>query len=505
MTRIDILNLINKIESDFPVNTWCLNDKKIWPFLRLKLAFLLINHFDDLQNPIIGRATTKSHKNVLPKFFRLAYLKIRKTFILFWGELKLIKSLSYLDYLFLEAPSHRVDFNNKNINRFFEPLLIEFEGNYKKHRLVNYSDSFIQKMDKKNTRKSWILSHYFQFFFLKRCYENVNYFDDSFLLQLNHYDEFEKKITLFFDQNSIENHFFNHKNIVKYFKYINGKIKVCKFLLEKTRPSLIFELCYYNENVLCFNIAASELDIKSIEIQHGPHSEIHPAYAKWDSIDGKGYECLPDFFWAWDRLSLKPLKTWLRKTNKHHGFIGGHPWIAYRNKYLQKSISSKPNVLFSLQPIGQILEDHIVQLIKKTYSDFNWWLRAHPRQLERANDIKSFLHEKRIDEIVRFWDVSITPLPDVLINTDIHITKFSGVTLEANYFNIKTILVDPIGKETYAELIKTGDAFYVEDTNISSMLNLMRQIIENGRTEIVKDYATRSYTSLLKELEKDFT
>lgn len=47
--RVDIKDFILKIEHDFPVNNWKVDDVHLWPILRIRLFFYLIDKIENQQ------------------------------------------------------------------------------------------------------------------------------------------------------------------------------------------------------------------------------------------------------------------------------------------------------------------------------------------------------------------------------------------------------------------------------------------------------------------------
>ena len=73
--------------------------------------------------------------------------------------------------------------------------------------------------------------------------------------------------------------------------------------------------------------------------------------------------------------------------------------------------------------------------------DYKWLVRLHPRQLSIRDEFISFCIGKGIFGLINLDLATKEPLPLLLSNCLIHITHFSGSTLEASFFNKKTILL----------------------------------------------------------------
>ena len=74
-------------------------------------------------------------------------------------------------------------------------------------------------------------------------------------------------------------------------------------------------------------------------------------------------------------------------------------------------------------------------------------------------------------------NASRLPIFSLLRNIDLHITQYSSVVIEAASFNIKSIVIDDIGKSTYEDYINRGVAFYCE--NEDQIINLLENLTKH--------------------------
>ena len=68
-------------------------------------------------------------------------------------------------------------------------------------------------------------------------------------------------------------------------------------------------------------------------------------------------------------------------------------------------------------------------------------------------------------------------------NIDLHITQYSSVVIEAASFNIKSIVIDDIGKATYEDYISKGLAFYCK--NEIQMISLIEKLTKHEDKKIL--------------------
>ena len=119
--REDIKNYILKIEQQFPVDSWKVNHLAIWPILRIKLFFYLIDVIESEKKP---QSKTKK-KSTFFQRFKIELKKINSIrYYFFW-----FRKLPLKKYLFVGADAHRVNFKSKRyigfrINIFNIPISI---------------------------------------------------------------------------------------------------------------------------------------------------------------------------------------------------------------------------------------------------------------------------------------------------------------------------------------------------------------------------------------------
>ncbi|SHG34927.1 hypothetical protein SAMN05443144_12553 [Fodinibius roseus] len=425
LSRSDLRDLINKIENDYSVTEWKHNGYYIWPVLRIQL-YLMLTKKDEKDNRV-----NAAKKNRLKNVFEL----IRGA------------SVSVVDYLKLErnyesiycgAPSHRVNYQGLCYNRYFDylmdkesakTLLMERNartkaGYYKPGRVILISD-------------------------LLKCHR-LDLKAGDFVGRINKYvkrfEEIIKKENL-----EISNY---ASQATRYISNVERAVSFFKKFLQKTNPEKVYELCYYSTSLLGLNIAADQFDIKTIDVQHGPQGEQHLAYGSWHSVPKEGYEAIPDEFHTWDKSSENTIRNWTDTTQKHTAKCKGNPWVEgwKRGEFSSSGYQYPENlVLYTLQPVKNPLEGYLLETIKKTSNKWNWWLRIHPRQKGELDSLKNKLHEHKLLEAVNIDDASELLLPEILLNTKVHLTKFSGCAIEAYQFGIPTIILDEIGEEVFKD------------------------------------------------------
>uniref|UniRef100_UPI004048F0F7 hypothetical protein n=1 Tax=Flavobacterium sp. TaxID=239 RepID=UPI004048F0F7 len=451
--RVDIKDFILKIEHDFPVNNWKVDDVHLWPILRIRLFFYLIDKIENQQKTNNSTSSIKIKK----AFIQKVKAKLKSYFYVwyyFYWKLKLPKK----EYIFVGSDSHRVNYRNKRFNRYFD-ILIE------KENIVSQSLYFEYASDLKNQYNEELIYKF------SKALKGFLNFKKRIKCKNKSFSGYSNFLS-FLNKNEIFNDFvIKNKELQLITWYENQfglKIKFFKKVVKKIAPKKIAVLCYYSEDIYALIAAANQLSIQTIEMQHGPQTSIHLSYGSWSCVPNEGYDVLPRKFWCWDNYSKDVLEKWTAKSELYTVEVIGNPWIEYW-KNNKKTYFEKDFILYSLQPkpitLEQLFTPEIIKLIKTT--SIKWFIRLHPRQLNEMNAIKQLLKKEQLLDLVDIDNATNDALPQLLANAKLHITHSSGSALEASYFGLKTILINEIGIKSFPHLIETNEAVYIdyEDTD----------------------------------------
>jgi len=460
------------IESKFSVNSWKVNDIYIWPIIRIRLFFYFRNENFLDNKPVLGKLIKKENKNSSSSyspFKRVSFFvkgKINvlrliinyKLFLLFLPKRK---------YVFVAAEVHRVHYKNTSYNRFFDTLI-------EKYSLL--SNSMYFEYGNEPIKKQYLKNNIYKFNKVLKTYLLLGKYlkKEEVKVSLNGYDKFLKYLS---DNNmeGVSERYSKDKIENWAITRMHPKIIFFKKILKKINPQKIMILCYYSEEIMALTAAANQLGIQTIEMQHGPQTETHLAYGSWSVIPKKGYDMLPREYWCWDSFSASVLNN-LNIANKLYSSKNiGNPWVDYwKNK--KESYPYSGYILYAFQPIwsGTSIEDllpeNLIKFIKN--ESYKWFIRLHPRQMEQKEVIVSFLKKKGVFDKINIDDATNDPLPQLLANAKLHFTLNSGTTLEASFFNLKTVLIDELGKDYYADLIKKGEVYYLNPNDLNFIYKL---------------------------------
>lgn len=468
--REDVKNFILEIERNFPVNEWAYDNIHIWPLIRIKIFFHLIGILESHASQKNTVSTLKIKENEFrPKrlinrfitFFKNKISRIGDVFFyLIWYYKLPIKS-----NLFLGNKSHRIIYRNKRFNRFFD-LIIE------KQNLQN--DAFFFEYDDTNNENIYNRDIIFRFNKSIRGFITLNRFKARGSLNLKGYDEFLE----FLSETEITKRALNKINpeIIRFwFDDFWLRLTFFKKILNRIQPKYVYILCYYsNVDTFALVCAANQLGKSTIEMQHGPQTDVHLCYGSWFSIPDNGYDLLPRSYFCWDDITKETMTKWTSKCNLYSAINFGNPWVDYwKNK--DEKYAFQNFVLYCLQgdiTIEKLFPEVLIKLIEECKR--TWFIRLHPRQLDDQNLILDFLTEKRIKDKINLIEATYDPLPLLLSNAFLHVTHFSGSTIEASFFGVKTILINEIGFHSFPKLVANGQAHYLDyrDEDFYSKMNV---------------------------------
>jgi hypothetical protein len=472
--RIDIKEFINEIEKNFPVNKWKVNDIHIWPHIRIKLYFYLINLIEKNDSSPIKTKPEKKGKERIKS-------DLKKLLAVF-HYYKWLYTLPKKKNLFVGADAHRVDYRQTRFNRYFD-ILIE------KYNLSQNSMYFEYGV---NTHKQYNSSFIFTFSKALKGFLFLNKFlKIKGNVQLEGYEDLldylkkDELFTQFFT-------FYSKKNVTNWASLVcYPRVVFFKKVLTKIKPEKTIILCYYLDDIMALIAAANQLKIETIEMQHGPQTSVHMAYSSWLTLPPEGYDMLPRNYWCWDENSKNVLEEWINSNKKYTVSVIGNPWIDYW-RTMEKNYVFTDYILYSLQPspltMEQLFPESIINFIKE--NPIPWFIRLHPRQLNEMGVIKKHLENKQVLHLVTIDEATNDPFPLLLSNALVHVTHFSGTAIEASLFNVFTVLLNEIGKLSFQDLISAQKAVYL-DVNSLRFSEDLRKSIKN-KAQFSKDVSAQN-------------
>ncbi|PRX43502.1 hypothetical protein [Salegentibacter salegens] len=463
---------------EYPVETWIIGGINIWPILKKSIFFTIL-----VENG--GK-----NQQISPIYIR-AYKKIKKL-IKAWIYVKRLK-LEKANFLFSSSYQQRIFYKDREFNRFIEPLMDYLEEQGEKSYLLEYPE-----VKKERAYRPERIVDIQCMLALYSSSKNKNKYVEE-LKQLARFDEFLENVYVKTNLDAG----YNKNRLIRIILSIKSWEKVYTKIIKLTNPRYVLGLVYYSDAIYGLNLAARKLGVTSIDLQHGGMGKAHPAYF-FNKIPAEGYNLLPDIFWVWSDSDYKNINNWAKKT-PHNVLLGGNPWIGLLGKKEnnKKSINKKrPVILFTLQPINDIIPSYLYKIIAETTEEFEWWLRFHPRMTgEEKKGVLDKLSNFGILDSITFDYSSKAPLPVVLRECDLHISFSSGSITEAAIMHRFSLILSETGINFYENLIEEGWAFPCIERDPQIIKNKIRIYLERGQNSILNKEV--DYRETLKLLLKE--
>ena len=481
--RQEIASFISRIEREFDVNEWKVNNIHFWPLIRIELFFFLARL--EIKNKVTVFSTEKLPQSK-KKPIKISIISQLNKLVRYYFSLQRKK------YVFVGSDAHRVTLKEKRYNRFFDPIIdslnLRNDSIYLEYGKLNKA-SYYHEESIFNTyaiQKSYLFVADFFNRYLKRN-DTIHFGDyQKFIDFLNSYEltlDFSKKFTSIYLRET-------------YLKLFMQRYNFYTVIFKKIKPSKIFVLCYYDYQILPLIAAANSNNIKTVDFQHGPQPDVHLAYSGWNSIPARGYAVLPKQFWNWNVTSSDNINKWAKATNIYSSFIGGNTWISFWSN-LKNEYQFKNYILYSLQPdpldINDLFCESIIKSIKQ--HDFIWFIRLHPRQLNMVENYKTFVAEQGIIDKVNFENATFDPLPVIIQNAILHVTHFSGTAIEAAMMGKHSLLLHPNALDCFPDLIENRSATYINycsndfQEKFSNLVTSLRQCNQENNIVNTIDYS----------------
>lgn len=452
MSGAEIKQYILQLEERFPVNTWQVFGVDLWPHIRIKLYIFLLNlrtekKLQPFKNPPVFR---KKH---IPERILNGVKKTVKAWFELYG---FYKSLEPKKILFFGAHFHRTRQNGLYFNRFFDSMV----DTYQLQKEV-YTIEFGKLYEKNYNQESIIDLHkYLDQYKIIQKLKNFCISSRNEGSCLDSYSAFYEQVKRDFSE--VENLNISPKRLESWAKKVRQTQEFFTRLYRQTAPEKVIFLSYYGYDDLAAAIlAAQKLGIKTVDFQHGPQTNVHMAYSAWTKHPEKPYNTMPVEYWNWDSHSKSNIEEWA-ESHLIKAKVAGHPYMAYHEQSRSKR-KEPERVFFSLQTfdLEEMLPLPLLDIIKTSH--LVWVFRMHPRSNFSRKTFESFLIKNGISlKSCEIEEASDSPLPKSLIRAKIHLTNFSGCTLEAQILNVPSVLLHKSGKEMFKGYIDDENVFFLD-------------------------------------------
>lgn len=462
MNRSELIEFLNRAEDRYPVDHWKINDIHIWPIVKTSIFYHWYNR--------VNHTKSERKKGKIEKLIQVPISTFR--FILFCLKCKKRTKKP----IFLSGSQyHRVNFQGEFINRYYQPIVEWAEK--KNLKFISADYSLLDRNKKYNSIEEPIS--------LEQLFIGAKVFYK--LKKARRKNELEIKSLESFINECIDLDICQ----TEYNKYLDLIIEktdnvlaisyIFKLIFLKYSPDIAIGLCYYNLPMFAMNYAANKLGVKSIDLQHGGQGKQHIAYT-YLKIPPEGYNLLPQIFWCWDDASKNDISSWTSLSKAHKVIQGGNPWLEYLTVENKKNreTNGKRIILYTMQLDS--IEDFIVDAIRNTPEEYEWWLRLHPRKLSMRDNIEKKMVEEGLSHKVEIDKAISQPLPQILLSSYIHLSRYSGSIIEAAQLGVPNIILDKTGAEIYKDYVQNGKAIVLASQKGIDLVNLIVHPYENKKS-----------------------
>ena len=228
-----------------------------------------------------------------------------------------------------------------------------------------------------------------------------------------------------------------------------------KKLLKHISPKLILEVVYYNPSRMIINSVAKELNIKTIELQHGTMYNDHAAYHYSQNL--KKLNEFPDDIFLFSDFWKKNITVPLSQNHLHS--IGFPLFDKNRKSYPPKTNIDKKAVLFISQgTIGLQLSKLAIKLAEQDKSkNYKIIYKLHPSEYSDWQIKYSELSKSDIEVIDKR-----NCIYEYFAQSDYVVGVYSTAIFEAIGFGLKALIYKVGHYDVMSDLINDGYATLID-------------------------------------------
>jgi hypothetical protein len=287
--------------------------------------------------------------------------------------------------------------------------------------------------------------------------------------------------------------------------------------LRRARPRLGFVAnSSLSEQAFC--LACRELDIVSVEVQHGVQGELHPSYGSWFAVPREGWPTRARVFWSWDEPSAAAINQWATLApHRHVAIVGGDPWReqttdpeSESNRRAERlieermrGVAAQRHILVTLTSTGEAVPAEIQALVGSAPPGWCFWFRLHPvGQAERLREARRVLGPLGVDpSLIEF--ATETPLHALLRRMDAHVSVGqSTVIAEAAVHGVPSVATSPGAVDAYP--VEAAAGLVRSATTATGLLAAIERMLNAERRPPTVDRA-RAPGAMRRLLEGDFS
>jgi hypothetical protein len=446
------LELVARIERDFPVAQWVSGDLEIWPLARMDLYLDMYWANGDMELP-------KSRPRIW-RALSAASIPVRNLWKSRRDLRHWIAHPKPADTIFLGDGVSLDLVDGAWHDRFCEPVIAALERRGSSAFLMQSGDL---------ARLPWHRPTYPANLVALRGNLLARIRSDAVVELPEH-----ERVLAFLSENKVRAPSLSRSNLERRAHAVAATASAFESVLRRVKPKLAFVVTYYAGLGPAFMLACRRQRVMSIDLQHCPQEGAHKAYS-WRGLPEKGYATLPAVFWNWTERDATDIQSWAGALALpwHRSLHGGHTQLfSYLNDAdpatrtgdatfaaISGGESFEREILVALQPVGGFKArwEALAGQIESSPSGWRWWIRRHPASAPHQDAEFDRLISLRRHNVVVDGSSSM-PLPVILRHMNVIVSRFSGAAAEAAILGVPAIFLSEEAHGQYSGLIDGGFA-----------------------------------------------
>jgi hypothetical protein len=489
VSEYKVKSQLNEIEKRLFSSQLKVNGISIWPLVKDCFFFKLLSYENDK-----SKITSASDIYSVPKLYSLKKLYYQFRYLFYLNKIKNeIKSTTdEVLFLFFDVTNAEYldNLNGKSYSRFITPYYDKIKEKYKTF-MVKLPIQYEPRLNKLN------LSHESEFLLIAKKF----YFLANIGKMIESKTELAK-LTQSMDEVINSDFKFEHYSGELSLKLleINFYKEMSKIYFKHVKPQVVFlETFYGHPDYYGVILQAREYGIKVVDIQHGNASSF--MYSGYEFEKNEIGCLLPNYYWTWSKLEfnqmnnqrkdselLKPIH--LGKCEFVDDVIEDADLVDFFE--FQKSKYDKL-VLISFQYYYREYE-FLSQIINESKNTL-FLIRFHPLDYKDVGFREYYINLFSSYTNIEYKIATYSSLDSLLKYSDLHMTLFSTVGIEALKYGLRTVLLNKKYADShFSEYVSRG-VFLTFENNFQ-LLNIIKDTNKLSLNE--KEYFSHSV------LDKDF-
>lgn len=448
-TAEEYLKELTDFAAFFDVNCFKYKDEYLWPYLRqhfwVQLYLLGLGNKSG-KDLISTRLQLGSHGH-LPDFARNRFKREIGAI-----EIEDIPIQSETDFLFLTVinASEQVELEDGSIYfRITDPVFEAASkvGSATKLEMIKVNSNAVRKVHR--------------YKFKPLCVLPPSILTSGYTYEVTYHPEFLSLLSsrlpsLMIDKKRVD-------NVINWELHTKGYYKR---ILERINPKVLFVNGFHYHAPLLS--AAQELNIVTVDIQHGIQIGWNPLYNNWNEMPKEGYRGVPDKFLVWGDSEFNHINK-VFKSKNHEAILGGFPWLEKQFDYYPdispkwlKEIDKYNSVYLIVLQNQTEVPLLYKELISKLGSNILWIVRHHPKGKRFTKEDFGAKVSSNLIIDPYFDKISLARL---LKKCTACFSEGSTVSIEADYFGVVNFISSKEGYENYVNQIKKGHFFFIKNVN----------------------------------------